>query len=69
MRTSSRGPLRAASTEAYVYVIVGAASAACVLANRLSASPTHKVRLLEAGPEDDPIWIAEKGASMVWAAD
>ena len=38
-------------------VIVGAGSAGCVLANRLSADPDHRVCLLEAGGKDRYIWI------------
>jgi len=39
------------------YVIAGAGTAGCVLANRLSADPQIKVLLLEAGARDDWIWI------------
>jgi choline dehydrogenase-like flavoprotein len=39
------------------YVIVGAGSAGCVLANRLSADGKNSVLLLEAGPKDTHIWI------------
>ncbi|MDA5558400.1 GMC family oxidoreductase [Shimia sp. MMG029] len=39
------------------YVVVGAGSAGCALANRLSADGRHNVALIEAGPRDTNPWI------------
>ena len=41
----------------YDFVIVGAGSAGCVLANRLSADPASRVLVIEAGGKDTNPWI------------
>jgi len=44
-------------TDQFDYVVVGGGTAGCLLANRLSADPAKRVCLLEAGGEDNWIWI------------
>jgi choline dehydrogenase len=44
-------------SETFDYIVVGAGSAGCLLANRLSADPRNSVLLIEAGGRDNWIWL------------
>ena len=45
------------SDQVFDYIIIGAGTAGCLLANRLSADASKRVLLIEAGRKDDYHWI------------
>ena len=51
-------------SESYDYIIIGAGSAGCVLANRLSADPDVRVLVLEAGPMDRSLYALKMPAAF-----
>lgn len=55
--------------ESFDYIVVGAGSAGCVLANRLSEDPRNRVLLVEAGGSDRKFWIKVPAGYVFTFAD
>ena len=54
------------SKKSFDHIIVGAGSAGCVLANRLTEDGTRSVLLIEAGPKDTTLFDNELGKLLKW---
>lgn len=57
MNSTQQAEQADSTMDTYDYVIVGGGTAGCILANRLTASGTHRVLMLEAGGEPASMWI------------
>lgn len=57
MNNNSSSTVGQSTSHRYDYVVIGAGTAGCLLANRLSADPANRVLLIEAGGRDNYHWI------------
>ena len=64
-RNISEVPMSNSNKLQFDTIIIGGGSAGCVLANRLSADPTHRVCLLEAGRPEDEFVPAIEGVGVI----
>lgn len=55
----SAAPAVAKQTDAVDYIVIGAGSAGCVIADKLSTNPNVRVMVIEAGPMDDSVLIQD----------